>query len=645
MSFRVNWLLSFVLAILTSRLLPAQSSTQIPDYMYPVLNDAGRMSIAAYGNDKQLVETLRQEGWGTPIQVDFPSGLHVGVWERNLPDGNTERIVAFVGTKDLAGIAADLSQGLVGPQMTAQYRDGLDFALKQVAEKDQNPRLSVTFTGHSLGGAIAEQVNLDTGVRTVVFNPAPLNGLDALLEKDRSGQASVAASDLWNLRTKGDIVSALPLANQYGRSLSFDAVRPTTGQWEGDYSTHGVEALLDSINATRTTSAASALSRANSFQASQVSSAIAPRVDFSELANNVDRVDSLAGVVRGVGGERSTPRFPRLDFGINAQKRSIYDNDWSWAAIGAGASALRGPAVTNAAGQFDFLTVESGRVVNANKWATWEAVGAGKFLGNSSTVVGTFASFVPVFAENEIGSDEFYQAYFKAGANTSGAILGSHIGTSLGLDTGPFAVVAIPALAYIGGKAGDFVDWASIRYGASFGAQERAQIVAQWSWATSRGQTSSTLSAWIGGRAAALNAGFSPSELDRLDALVPPPRNPGRAAEAPTTQNRFTLTSGSGQIINGTNSVSRVSSSSFNDPMTTSEWIRSSASYSVTFNGALVNREIGRLGQSTVPLYVPVQAFRNGDWLGKSPRQVNGVLMPANVTAKPVDVTEFLKDR
>ena len=252
-----RWLIRLAFLLCWLSLLSAQSSNQIPDYMYPVINDTGRMSIAAYGNDRQLVDTLRQEGWGVPKLIDFASGLHVGVWERSLPNGNRERVVAFVGTKDLAGVAADISQGAVGPAMTAQYRDGLDFALRQVAEKDRDPRLTVTFTGHSLGGSIGERVNLETGVRTVVFNAAPLNELDSLFAKDRTGQASVAASDLWNLRSRGDIVSALPLAKQYGREFTFDAVRPTTGQWAGDYSTHSVQALLDSVNTARTKSAAS----------------------------------------------------------------------------------------------------------------------------------------------------------------------------------------------------------------------------------------------------------------------------------------------------------------------------------------------------------------------------------------------------
>ncbi len=512
--------LSLFLALLTLRLLPAQSS-DIPDYMYPVINDAGRMSIAAYGNDKELIDTLRQEGWGTPLQIDFPNGLHAAVWERNLPGGNTERIVAFVGTKDLAGVAADLAQGLVGPKATAQYRDGLDFALKQLAEKDRNPRLSVTFTGHSLGGGIAEQVNLETGVRAVVFNSAPLNGIDALLDKTRSGQAGVAATDLWNFRTKGDIVSALPLANQYGRRFAFDTVRPTTGQWAGDYSTHGVEALLDSINATRTTSASRTLSATGGFEFPRP--ATNPRTDFFGLANNF-------------GSGRGPNRV--INTGLVSELNKI---DWTGAALGFGTSILkRGPTVANAAGQFEFLTLSSGRVVNVNRWGTWQGVEAGEFLDKYPVfALGVLATYVPVFAKNKVGSDAFVNDLNKAGLETTGAMFGGRIGMSFGIDFGPFSPVAVPLLgiggAMLGKGAGAFVDRASASYLAPYAA--RAQIVDQWSWAVSRGQTSSTLSAWLGGRTAALNAGFSALELERYDALFRPQPNWGLSARTTSSLN------------------------------------------------------------------------------------------------------------
>ena len=144
--------------------------------------------------------------------------------------------------------AADAAQVVVGPQNTAQYQDALDFARRQVAEKDKNLHLTITFTGHSLGGGIAQFLNLELGVRTVVFNAAPLNDFDALLTKNLVERASVAASTLWNFRTRGDVVSASP-GLQFGRVFTFDRVRPTTGQWWGDYSAHSVQVLLDSFNA------------------------------------------------------------------------------------------------------------------------------------------------------------------------------------------------------------------------------------------------------------------------------------------------------------------------------------------------------------------------------------------------------------
>src|SRR5262245_46204054 len=72
----------------------------LPDYMYPIIKDAGRMSIAAYGKSPELVGQLKKEGWEVLMFASLPGGLHYAIWDRQLPNGKKERFVAFAGTED-----------------------------------------------------------------------------------------------------------------------------------------------------------------------------------------------------------------------------------------------------------------------------------------------------------------------------------------------------------------------------------------------------------------------------------------------------------------------------------------------------------------------------------------------------------------
>jgi len=688
-----RWLASVSLLLLTAQTLPAQSAARIPDYMYPVIDDAGRMSIAAYGNDQQLVETLRQEGWGIPTQIDFPSGLHVGVWQRNLPGGNIERMVAFVGTKDLAGAAADLSQGLVGPEATAQYRDGLDFALKQVAEKDRNPNLSLTFTGHSLGGGIAQEANLETGVKAVVFNAAPLNGIDSW---HRGDQATIAREDLWNLRTKGDVVSALPLANQYGRQLTFETVRPASGQWTGNYSTHSVQALLDAVDATRTSSAA-------------LASTGRPGGGLTALANRLDTAGTIAGGTRDLMRENPSAHL-------------------GWGAASQGLNLLGGIAHDMDAsthGNVNFLashTFEQSAYFAG--WGLSEAAGKLADLGGGMSVrqwwnvsqnlargleFTTPVSDVAAVAASQIGRGSWLPdetertklldaAYSGASTalkeqwNTLGnaATLRAGIGVSIGAGaaefvslgasrmgrpvTAPWTVSDMThlvdgisnGLAYGAGLAlfrnADMAsgtetlvrvaresarEWTMPLFQFAVGAGARAQIADQWSQAVSRKQTTSTLSEWMGGRAAALNAGFSSAELDRYDSLVRPPRNFDPFRDAPVTRSRFSFTTNSGQFIAGTGGVARIGTFNPMDPMTSTESTRTSLSYSVSYNPPAI-KDIERPAQITpqpelsVHATPPAPVVYDQGIVKRGPQVYNPP--PSPPRSQPVGLTNTLRE-
>jgi hypothetical protein len=246
--------LAVVPLLLLVKTLSSQSTSEISKSM---VVDLGRMSIAAYHNDeyRQMVDALEQEHWVCRSQLVFQSGAQADVWERKL-DGQIQRVVAFKGTDFDAfnhskDILADAKQFLGGPQASAEYRDARAFALQQIAEKDRNPQLSLTLTGHSLAGGYVQRINLETGVSSVVFNAATLNQLDSMSAMmDRSDQANLAKNTLLNIRAKGDIVSQFgqPLWKEYGNPITVVPVRPTTGPLWGDYSAHDVKVILDSID-------------------------------------------------------------------------------------------------------------------------------------------------------------------------------------------------------------------------------------------------------------------------------------------------------------------------------------------------------------------------------------------------------------
>jgi len=239
--------------------VPVVAQPLFPERMRQVVDDAGRMSIAVYGKDPQLMDDLRRNGWELLGLHQLPSGLNYGVWERRSRDGKTELFVAFAGTAGAKDGVADVAQAIAGPIATRQYTDALTIADTLIRRADNDSTLTVRFTGHSLGGGMAQMVGLEFGVLAVTFNAAPIQEssriarlLTFLHQKNRPAQRELARNNVYNLRLRGDLVSsAVSPGRQHGQQFEYAPVKPPTGQWTGSYTRHAVQTLLDAFRASR----------------------------------------------------------------------------------------------------------------------------------------------------------------------------------------------------------------------------------------------------------------------------------------------------------------------------------------------------------------------------------------------------------
>ncbi len=148
------------------------------------------------------------DGWEifVPPSQNDPTGFQ-GVAYRNLL--TNEIVVAFRGTEigESGDRIADLQIGLA--RIPDQYASARTFFYDNVlAQADADPSMeggnySVSLTGHSLGGGIAQLLGAETGLPTTTYN-AP--GVADVWVNQPGGAAGTSYSNITNINTAGDIV-------------------------------------------------------------------------------------------------------------------------------------------------------------------------------------------------------------------------------------------------------------------------------------------------------------------------------------------------------------------------------------------------------------------------------------------------------
>ena len=119
-------------------------------------NEMKSLSIGVYkGNEKSI-----PKGWIKVSEYDKKSGFH---GEAFYKDGKV--VIAMRGTNDKDDLANDVD--MAKKKLPNQYADAQKFYEKV---KKDFPDQEIIFTGHSLGGSLAQLMSNKTGHETVTFN-------------------------------------------------------------------------------------------------------------------------------------------------------------------------------------------------------------------------------------------------------------------------------------------------------------------------------------------------------------------------------------------------------------------------------------------------------------------------------------------
>jgi len=122
------------------------------------------------------------------------TGYNSALYRVDKGNGNIEYVYATAGTSitDIQDIINDAQQA--GGFSAAQYKLSVDNALLLAAWAASN-HYSLSFTGHSLGGGLANANALATGLPATIYNPAGLNDFTVSnLGLDLSNSGNVTAN-------------------------------------------------------------------------------------------------------------------------------------------------------------------------------------------------------------------------------------------------------------------------------------------------------------------------------------------------------------------------------------------------------------------------------------------------------------------
>lgn len=205
-----------------------------PDGMMaiPTPLEAAIMSKHVYGDKVELIGGWKVSNVANGFALNNDrSGFKSQVYERTVK-GKTEYTHASAGTEDMKDVKQDVKQ-IFGK--AEQYDQSVEIAGKL---KDKIGNAELTFTGHSLGGGLAEANAIATGDNAITFNAAGLSVFSpGGAQKSKTTDAYIVTTDPLNALQSS---TGLPTAG--GRKHFIEP-----GSTQGAANGHSIDSVIEGI--------------------------------------------------------------------------------------------------------------------------------------------------------------------------------------------------------------------------------------------------------------------------------------------------------------------------------------------------------------------------------------------------------------
>jgi hypothetical protein len=221
----------------------------------PTVKEAALMSKLVYGDKLSADDQseFNKSGWKlsskvTGVEYSKKSGLKSALYERTI-GGKTEYTYVFAGTEDLVkdGVA-DVKQVLGASK---QYDEAIQNS-REITKQLGSAEL--TFTGHSLGGGLANASALATGKASLTFNPAWVSTATMLrygllFKSQRAINNYVVFGEVLNSVQRATNPSPIPTANllqNVGQTHYLYAALPWIPLY-GPLKSHSIDKVIEEI--------------------------------------------------------------------------------------------------------------------------------------------------------------------------------------------------------------------------------------------------------------------------------------------------------------------------------------------------------------------------------------------------------------